>query len=86
MALSDALKRLETAQPLRIKVKGVCNFANFYQHLPKEDQKTLDELIQRGVSSLVIRKLLIEEGYKTSLERFNDHRYNRCTCEKKESK
>ena len=85
MALADALKKLEESQPLKIKVKGLCYFGNFYSLLPKEDQKTLDSLIERGVSTRIIISLLLEEGYKVGVERLNDHRYNRCVC-KKESK
>jgi hypothetical protein len=86
MALSDAVKRLEEKQPLKIKVEGLCHFASFYSRLPKSDQETLDDLIKRGISSAIIIRLLIEEGYKVGVERFNDHRQNRCTCEKKEVK
>jgi hypothetical protein len=86
MALADAVKRLEVKQPMKLKQAGVCYFASFYSRLPKEDQKTLDELIERGVSSVIIIRLLAEEGYKTGVERFNDHRHNRCKCENKESK
>ena len=84
MALQDAVKRFEVEHPLQ--VKGLCYFANFYSRLSKEDQETLDSLVKRGVSSVIIVRLLMEEGYKIGIERFNDHRHNRCTCEKKESK
>ena len=85
MALSDAVKRLEVEQPMKLKEAGLCHFASFYSRLPKDDQKTLDSLVERGVSSVIIIRLLAEEGYKTGVERFNDHRHNRCVC-KKESK
>ena len=85
MTLSDAVKRLEVEQPMKIKEAGLCHFASFYSKLPKDDQETLDSLIECGLSSVVIIRLLAEEGYKTGVERFNDHRHNRCVC-KKESK
>ena len=86
MALSDAVKRLEEREPLKIKVEGLCHFANLLGTFSKEDQKTLDDLIKRGISSRIIISLLAEEGYKVGVERFNDHRLNRCKCEKKEAK
>lgn len=85
MALADAVKRLEAEHPAKLKKPGLCHFAIFYSLLPKDDQKTLDNLIERGISSVIIIRLLSEEGYKTGIERFNDHRNNRCVC-KKESK
>jgi hypothetical protein len=80
MALSDAVKRLEVEQPFKMKLDGLCHFASFYSRLPKEDQETLDSLVERGVSSVIIIRLLAEEGYKTGVERFNDHRQKRCKC------
>lgn len=86
MALADAVKRLEVEQPSKLKKSGLCHFAGFYSQLSKEDQETLDSLVERGVSSRIIISLLAEEGYKVGVERFNDHRQNRCKCEKKVTK
>jgi hypothetical protein len=80
MALADAVKRLEKNKPLLIKGEGLCYFANVYSKFPKEDKDTLDSLVARGVSARIIVNLLNEVGYKVGLERFNDHRYNRCKC------
>ena len=86
MALSDAVERFEEKSLLVKRRNGLCHFATFALRLPAEDQETLASLFKQGVSSRIILQLLSEEGHKVGIERLNDHRYNRCKCETKETK
>lgn len=84
MTLADGLQKLQ--QFNESKKVSPCHFILFLSKLPKDDQKTLLELISGSLSSRVILRLLASEGYKISQERFNDHRGKRCRCPKGDSK
>ena len=78
MALKEAYRRLEEVT----NIPKPCVFMTYFARLTKEDQKTLNELVARGVSTRIIVRLLADEGHKVGAERFNDHRLNRCKCPK----
>ena len=79
MALAD---QIESLIKKRTKSPTHCAYAVFYNNLPKEDQKALDNAWKNNYPVSVVVAAIRSEGHKTSSDAVRAHRSGTCRCPK----
>ena len=78
MGLSDRLNEMIKLQTPR----GFCAYQGLYESLPKEEQKALDDAINKGYPRSLIIRALRAEGHKCSSDSMSAHFKGECKCPK----
>jgi hypothetical protein len=81
MSLKNTIEQFRWKQ-----VEKGCPYANFLELLAqenKEDAKSLEEAVNKGIPATTICKALRAEGYRLAEISINEHRRGVCRCHNK---